>query len=148
MYWCFTCISVCAQCAYSMPKESRREYQSSWTAVKGGCESPCVGQWAAHRQPGLQSSIGLESQGTQWPGLQSSIGLESQGTQWVVISTYMGWKVFNHVSWTPGSCRSYRPHSPHRSCGFQSPRQCPKLLTFWLDSSSQLPSNSKITSPL
>jgi hypothetical protein len=31
-----------------------------------------------------------------------------------MISTYMGQKVFNHVSWTPGSCRSYRPHSPHR----------------------------------
>lgn len=25
------------------------------------------------------------------------------GTGWVVISTYMGWKVFGHVSLTPGS---------------------------------------------
>ena len=33
-----------------------------------------MGQWAAHRQPALQSSIGLES----------------RGTQWVVFSTYMG----------------------------------------------------------
>jgi hypothetical protein len=32
----------------------------------------------------------------------------------VIISTYMGRKVFDHVSWTPGSCRSNRPHSPRR----------------------------------
>ena len=57
-----------------------------------------VGQWAAHRQPGFQSSIGLEL----WV------------TQWMVISTYMGWKVFGHVSWTPASCQSYFPHNPHR----------------------------------
>jgi hypothetical protein len=51
------------------------------------CSTP-VGQWAAHRQPGLQSSTGL----APW------------GTQWVVMSTYMGQKVFDHVSWIPGSC--------------------------------------------
>ncbi|EDL34394.1 mCG59998, partial [Mus musculus] len=32
----------------------------------------------------------------------------------VVISTYMGQKAIDHVSWTPGSCRCYRPHSPYR----------------------------------
>jgi hypothetical protein len=32
------------------------------------------------------------------------------------------------------------------ACGLQSHRQCPKLLTFRLDS-FQLPSNSKITQP-
>jgi hypothetical protein len=37
------------------------------------------------------------------------------------------------------------PTAPTReACGFQSHRQCPKLLAFWLESSSQLPSNSKI----
>ena len=41
-----------------------------------------MGQWAVHRQPGLQQSIGLET----------------QGTHWVVISTYMGQKVFDYVS--------------------------------------------------
>jgi hypothetical protein len=41
-----------------------------------------VGQWAVHRQPDLQLSIGLEP----------------PGTRWVVISTYMGRKAFNHVS--------------------------------------------------
>ena len=35
-------------------------------------------------------------------------------TRWVVISTYMGQKVFDHVSWTPGSCQSYYPHNPFR----------------------------------
>ena len=34
-------------------------------------------------------------------------------TWWVVLFTYMGWKVFPHVSWTPGSCWNYHPHSPH-----------------------------------
>jgi hypothetical protein len=40
-----------------------------------------VGKWAVQRQPSLQLNIGLEPQ-----------------------ETYMGWKVLNHVSWTPGSC--------------------------------------------
>ena len=31
--------------------------------------------------------------------------------------------------------------------GYQLCRQCPKLLAFWLDSSPQLPSNSKIAQP-
>ena len=30
--------------------------------------------------------------------------LNPGGTSWVVISTYMGQKAFNQVSWTPGSC--------------------------------------------
>jgi hypothetical protein len=40
------------------------------------------GKWAAHRQTGIQLSIGLES----------------RRMQWVVITTYMAWKVFDHVS--------------------------------------------------
>jgi hypothetical protein len=47
-----------------------------------------VGQWAMHRHRDRESSIGFEP----------------QGIHWVVISTYMGWKVFDHVSQTPCSC--------------------------------------------
>jgi hypothetical protein len=57
-----------------------------------------VGQWAMHRQSGLQLS---------W-------GLNPSRTWWVVILTYMGQKVFPHVSWTPGSCKIYHPHIPNR----------------------------------
>jgi hypothetical protein len=68
--------------------------------------------------------------------------LNRGGTRWVVISTYMARKAFDHDSWIPVSCRSYCPSSPHRR-GYQSHRLCSKLLAFWLDSSPQIPSNSK-----
>jgi hypothetical protein len=55
----------------------------------------------------------------------------------VVMSTYMGQKVFDHVSWIPGSCWSYCPHSPCRRGVWLSLMQCPKLLAFWLDSTPQ-----------
>ena len=66
--------------------------------------------------------------------------------QWVSISTYIGQKVFNHISWT--SVEVTTPTAPTgEACGYQSHRQCPKVLAFWLDSSPQLPSNSKIVKP-
>jgi hypothetical protein len=46
-----------------------------------------------HRQPGLQSSLGLEP---QWDPVSGNFHLH-------------GTEAFAHVSWTPGSCRIYRP---------------------------------------
>jgi hypothetical protein len=55
--------------------------------------------------------------------------------------------VFDHVSWTPGSCRSYHPHSPHREGLWlsvsQTMSQEPGIL---LDSSPQLPDCSQVCS--
>ena len=39
------------------------------------------------------------------------------------------------------------PPQPQQEKRVASSHVCPKLLAFWLDSSSQLPSNSKITQP-
>ena len=49
---------------------------------------------------------------TPWFPVEQRSG--TPGTQWVVISTYKGQKVFDHVSWTPDSCRSYCPHNNKR----------------------------------
>ena len=46
--------------------------------------------------------------------VSSQVEVWTRRTQWVIIPTYMGQKAFPHVSWTPGSCRSYSPHSHHR----------------------------------
>ena len=49
---------------------------------------------------------------TAWSPVEQRSGTPE--TRWMVISTYMGQKVFHHVSWPSGSCQSYHPHSPHR----------------------------------
>ena len=51
---------------------------------------------------------------TAWSPVEQRSGTPE--IRWMVISTYMGRKVFNLVSWIPGpgSCLSYRPHSPNR----------------------------------
>jgi hypothetical protein len=86
-----------------------------------------VGQWAAHRQPGLQSRLGLEPQRNPVGGnfhLHGTEGFRSCPLAPVEITT---------------------PTTPTgEACGYQSHRQCTKILAFWLDSSPQLSSNSKI----
>jgi hypothetical protein len=53
----------------------------------------------------------------------------------VVFSTYMGLKVFNHVSWTLAPIEVTALTAPTgEACDYQSHRLCPKLLAFWLDS--------------
>jgi hypothetical protein len=52
---------------------------------------------------GMCETVGCAQ--TAWSPVEQRSG--TPDTQWVVISTYIGWKVFNHVSWTPGSCQNY-----------------------------------------
>jgi hypothetical protein len=46
---------------------------------------------------------------TAWSQVEQMSG--SPVTQWVVISTCMGRKMLDHVSWAPGSCQSYSTHT-------------------------------------
>ena len=71
-----------------------------------------MGQWAVHRQPGLQSSKDLEPWGTRWD------------RRCLIMS--------------PGPLAPVEVTAPTAPAGevcyYQSRRQCLKLLAFWLDS--------------
>ena len=93
-----------------------------------------------------EASIICMSQGNLWsgapgvikirvrPGSCGAVGkvLEPWGTWWVVISTYMGQIM------SPGPRAPVEVTTPttltEEVCDYQSRRQCPKLLAFWLDS--------------
>ena len=64
------------------------------------------------------------------PGLQSSLGLELQCTQCVVISNYMA-QIMSPEPLAPVEVIA----STGEVCGYPPCRQCSKLLAFWLDCS-------------
>jgi hypothetical protein len=79
-----------------------------------------VGQWSAHRQPSLQSSKVLEPRGPNG---------------WWFPPT---WDRCSIVSTGPlAPVKVIAPIAPAgKVCDSKSRRQCPKLLAFWLDSTS------------
>jgi hypothetical protein len=99
----------------------------------GGAGGGVGRQWASYRQPGLQLSIDRS-----WtPGDLMGGDFHRHGTEGVRSRLLDPWLLLKLMP----------PQPPTGEvCDYQSCRQCPKLLAFWLDSTPQLPDYSQVGS--